>query len=648
MSWTGEVRVGRSICIVGAGPRGLSMLERLYANERHKPSAETLTVHIVDCHPPGAGAVWRTDQSRLLLMNTVAAQITVFTDFSSRISGPIEPGPTLYEWARELAERGSGDDGARAEARDLGPDSYPTRALYGRYLREMFCRVRDGAPAHCATVVHRSRAVALTGDDAQRVRLDDGAWLDGLDAVVLAQGHVGAEPTAEQRRTLSLARDHALRYVLPANPADVDLSGIEPGEPVLLRGLGLTFIDYLVLLTSGRGGTFQRAGAVLRYLPSGQEPRIAATSRRGVPYHARGENQKGLSRYVPRLFTNQVIDSLRERRRAGGRVRFAADVWPLIAREVESVYYTTLLREHGVRSADGFTDQYLSAPQDSIGALLNRWAVAPGDRWDWDRLAQPLAGARFTGRDQFRSWLLSYLDADVREARRGNVGSPVKAAVDVLRDLRNEIRLCVDHAGLDGWSHRDELDKWYTPLNAFLSIGPPASRIEQMRALIAAGVLQLAGPDARIRVDSAAPAFVAVSPSVPGPPMRARTLIEARLPEPDLRRASDPLLRYLLATAQVSRHRIPAEDGGAYETGGLAVTRRSGRLIDPAGRVHPRRYAYGVPTESVHWATAAGIRPGVDSVTLSDSDRIARAVLDLPPLPCPTTTAEPLTTGVPL
>jgi hypothetical protein len=37
-----------------------------------------------------------------------------------------------------------------------------------------------------------------------------------------------------------------------------------------------------------------------------------------------------------------------------------------------------------------------------------------------------------------------------------------------------------------------------------------------------------------------------------------------------------------------------------------------------------------VPTEAVHWVTAAGIRPGVDSVTLGDSDAIARAVLALP------------------
>ncbi|SKU40566.1 Uncharacterised protein [Mycobacteroides abscessus subsp. abscessus] len=59
----------------------------------------------------------------------------------------------------------------------------------------------------------------------------------------------------------------------------------------------------------------------------------------------------------------------------------------------------------------------------------------------------------------------------------------------------------------------------------------------------------------------------------------------------------------------------------------MAVTARPYRLIGADGRAHPRRFAYGVPTESVHWVTAAGIRPGVDSVTLGDADAIARAAL---------------------
>ncbi len=60
------------------------------------------------------------------------------------------------------------------------------------------------------------------------------------------------------------------------------------------------------------------------------------------------------------------------------------------------------------------------------------------------------------------------------------------------------------------------------------------------------------------------------------------------------------------------------------------MTERPYRLIDAHGVPHPRRFAYGVPTESVHWVTAAGIRPGVGSVTLEDSDAIAAAVLAVP------------------
>jgi uncharacterized NAD(P)/FAD-binding protein YdhS len=100
------------------------------------------------------------------------------------------------------------------------------------------------------------------------------------------------------------------------------------------------------------------------------------------------------------------------------------------------------------------------------------------------------------------------------------------------------------------------------------------------------------------------------------------TLIEARLPEPDLRRTADGLLARLLKTGQCRPHTV---DG--YVTGGLDVTQRPYRLINRQGRSHARRIAFGVPTEGVHWVTAAGARPGVDSVTLSDADAVARAVL---------------------
>ncbi|MFD9069055.1 FAD-binding protein, partial [Streptomyces lasiicapitis] len=239
----------------------------------------------------------------------------------------------------------------------------------------------------------------------------------------------------------------------------------------------------------------------------------------------------------------------------------------------------------------------------------------------------PHRDERFSGPGAFRTWLLGRLRQDVAEARAGNVEGPLKAALDVLRDLRNEIRQLVDHGGLHGDSHRDDLERWYTPLNAFLSIGPPARRIEEMTALIEAGVLTVIGPDVKVDTDSVSGAFTAHSPLVPGSRVRAEALIEARLPDITLRGTGDALLRRLLRTGQCAPHRIRTRNGGWYETQGLAVTTRPFRVLDAQGRPHPRRYAFGVPTESVHWVTAAGIRPGVNSITLTDSDAIARAVL---------------------
>ncbi|GAA4662269.1 FAD/NAD(P)-binding protein [Streptomyces chumphonensis] len=630
-----------SVALVGVGPRGLAVLERLCANARRRPPAEGVHLHLIDPWPAGAGAVWRTDQSRELLMNTVASQITAFTDPTVTMEGPVEPGPSLYAWVEELrlATPGSGreahDERTLAEARSLGPDDYPTRAFFGAYLRAMFTRIRDAAPDHVEITAHRCRAVELTGGDEetpeQTLRLENGLLIEGLDAVVLSQGHVAAEPGPAERLLGQRAERLGLHYLPPVNPADVDLDAVGPHETVLLRGLGLNFFDYMALLTSGRGGTFTRRDGELCYEPSGLEPLMYAASRRGIPYHARGENEKGPhGRYIPRLLTADRIARLRRRARDGERLYFGTDVWPLVAREVESVYYAALLaRRDRAADREAFTERYLAAAcETDRTAVLDAFGLPEEDRWDWDTLARPYTGRDFADRDAFHTWLIAHLQRDVRQARGGNVSDPVKAALDVLRDLRNEVRLAVDHGGLDGNSHRDELDGWYTPLNAFASIGPPAFRIEQMIALIRAGLLHVTGPGTEIQVDSDDPAFVLVSQRIPAPPVRARILIEARLPEPDLRRTADPLMRRLREDGRAVPFRIDGACGVRYETGGMTVTPRPSRLVDAQGRPHPRRFAHGVPTESVHWVTAAAARPGVDSVSLGDADAIARAVLD--------------------
>ncbi|WP_037685617.1 FAD/NAD(P)-binding protein [Streptomyces aureocirculatus] len=630
------------VCLIGAGPRGLAVLERICANAEEVAPGTEVTVHVVDPFPPGAGRVWRTTQPRRLLTNTVASQTTVFTDESVEMAGPLVRGPSLYEWARFLALGLEDEDGpdcpesVLAEARALTPDSYPTRAFCGYYLRWVFQRVRNTAPRQVTVVAHRTRAVALRDESpggTQWVRLENGIVLTALHAVVMAQGHLPLRSTTREARLSVFADRHGLRYIAPANPADVDLSGVRSDDRVALLGLGLNFFDYMALFTEGRGGTYRRREGKLVYVPSGLEPRLSAGSRRGLPFHARGENQKGPhGRHIPFLLTPKTLADLRARAETRGGLDFRAAIWPLVAKEVETVYYATLLTARGrAEEAERLRAAYPAAAAGGAEEerLLAAAGIGPGERWDWERLARPFDGLSFASPEEFKDWLLGHLRADVDAALAGNVDGPLKAALDVLRDVRNEVRLLVDHGGLAGASHRDDLDGWYTPLNAFLSIGPPARRIEEAVALIEAGILEVLGPDTTARAHAEEGVFVLESARVPGSRRAANVLVDARLPAVDLRTTADPLLTSLLERGRCRPHVLTGADGVRYETGGLAVSPRPFHLLDAGGVPHPRRFAYGVPTESVHWATAAGIRPGVNSVTLADADAMARGLLAL-------------------
>ena len=58
-----------AIAIVGAGPRGAGLLERIAASVPELlPRVGALDVHLIDPYPAGAGRIWRHEQSPLLAM----------------------------------------------------------------------------------------------------------------------------------------------------------------------------------------------------------------------------------------------------------------------------------------------------------------------------------------------------------------------------------------------------------------------------------------------------------------------------------------------------------------------------------------------------------------------------------------------------
>ncbi|GAA2721305.1 MULTISPECIES: FAD/NAD(P)-binding protein [Streptomyces] len=623
-----------TVVVVGTGPRGVSVLERLAVLLRDA-GTDPHPVHIyaVDAVEVGAGRVWRTDQDPWYTMNTVIGQVTMFSGEPDGGRPRPGAGPSLGQWLAAYAP-----DAADRPAPD--PDDFASRLDYGRYLRFVHRTITEELPAHVRLFSVRGRVTAVRpGPPGEyRVTLDDSRTLTA-HKVVLATGHPRNEPDDFDRTMQEFAAEHpGLAYIAGDSAADMDLaSAVPPGATVAVRGLGLSFYDVVLSLTVGRGGTFAREDdGRLRYVPGGREPRIVAGSRSGLPIPARGRSQKDPGYVHPALFlTKEAVAAARARRReatGSALLDFAEDLLPLLLKEVEHVYRTTYVRmRSGEEAAQEFARahaQLLHADEDT-SVLLKEAGLDDVPALDLWALARPFEGESFESPLQWRERLFDVLRRDVAEAALGTVDGPLKAALDALRDLRGIVRWAVDYGGLLPHSHRDAFLRDYVPVNALLSAGPPMVRTEQLMALMEAGVVEVAGPGTRFATDAATGRFVVGSPQVAGSERTAEVLIDARIPTPSLPRDTSPLMRQLLAEGVVREFVNTDEPSGTrFATGGVDVVEGSFRVRDGAGHVHPGLYALGIPTEHVRWFTQIGNgRPGVATDFMKVADTVARDVL---------------------
>ncbi|MCE7002460.1 FAD/NAD(P)-binding protein [Kibdelosporangium philippinense] len=617
----------KAIAIVGAGPRGIGLLERIAANVPELYGGR-LVVHLIDPFPPGPGRVWRFKQSPLLRMNSMPADVTMFTDDTVQCAGPIRPGPTLAEWvvgvrAGELAADVNPE--LLEELRSVTATTFPTRRLQSAYLDWFYAWVLDSLPDSVDVRVHEATVVDITGpaDDIQSV------WLSGrsepvlADVVVMTVGHLDADPSPEEAELADHAARHGLRYVPPAYTADLDLSGVAAGESVLLRGFGLAFVDLQVLLTEGRGGRFTPGpGDSLVYHPSGAEPLLYVGSRRGVPYHAKPAYPlQGNPAPLPKFFgPPEVADLLARPERLGLR----RDLWPLMAKEIGWGYYHELFAAHPDRvrlELAEFADRYAELDWDSeeMASLIEKAVPGAEDRLDFAALDRPLNGLRFIDRTALTHHVSRYIEADLARREDSEFSADLGAFLALL-SVFGQIAHLVTAAKLTPESQVGAVDGWWFGFFSYFASGPPGHRLRELLALIEAGVVRLVGPDMWVRADDGK--FVAGSPSVPGE-IVATTLVEARLPKPSVRRATDPLIRTLYERGELVEEIL--REGVQEHTTGRITTTVLGGLVDADGRSHARRYAFG-PHTSIR-SPGAFTRPQTNAVGFRQNDAVARAIL---------------------
>ncbi|MCL5226414.1 FAD/NAD(P)-binding protein [Pseudomonas nunensis] len=601
------------IAIIGSGPRGLSVLERLAALMLTQPPVRQVMVYLIDSAPMGTGRIWRTDQPRHYVMNTVAEEVSSF-------SGPLDDGPLRPGAGPSLAQWWSAVDPAYP-----GPNSYAPRAVHGEYMQFVLSTIEASFKSNIS--LHRigGRVVDLLNTTQTRVlELDNGQSLE-VDKVVIATGHPTPELTGWEKELQQFAsQTQGLAFIRGDSAADMPLSLIESHHHVGIVGLGLAFHDIVAALTVGRGGRFSVVNGVTSYIPSNLEPKLFAGSRSGMLIPARGRNQKGPNfQYQPMCITREKIDALQKR----GDIDFSTEVLPLLLIEINIVYFATAIRiQKGAAAELQFKSCVAQLPSLSLQALADeaaRFGVSELAVLDLNRLARPFQSEHFSNPADFAQALDRVLLEDLHNAREGNVDNPLKAALDTIRDTRALIRSVVDFGRLTPRTHRMDFLQEYAPTSLFLTAGPPLYRTEQIRALIAAGVLTLVGPETIYSTDIEQQKLTIESPRVKNSRHLLDVVIDGRIPSPDLLRDPSILTRNLVRRGYWNNYINQGADE-EFVTGGVSVTPAPYHPVNQHGQPMQDLYVLGLPSEHTRWFMQAGSsRPGFWTDFAQDAHHVA-------------------------
>ena len=613
-----------NIVLVGAGPRNLSLVERLMAHA--KSTTEPVDITLYDPFPIG-GRVWNPDQDPTFLMNTVTQQLTLFTDPSvPNHASTALYGPNFYElsvtFGKEYVKMHDFKNEAYFldELTRINPNRFTSRALFGVYGQWFFEHLGAHVPANVTLSYERRSVTDVVKQDNQYTVTIDGTDTIIADQVVMALGHVDNSLNDEEQAFADAAAGNAnMLYVAPTHPSEADLDAVPAREKVVLRGLGLSFFDYIAKLTISRGGRFARDNnGVMYYLPSGKEPHMIAGSRKGLPMHARGVNQKVAAEgYQPLFFTSENLDKLAEK--SNGQVTYD-EFFTLLRKELEYKHYQNTINDFGVTwpfNAAEFMDAL--AASDDLNETARKYGISEEYIMDWDRILNPVDDV--PAEVEYSDFMMNYLTWDINDANQGNNDAPYAGAFDMLRDVRGIIRHYLDAGYLSSDEYAKFLSK-FNPFNSLISVGPPVLRVEQMRALIEAGVLEVAGPGLAVSVRD--DHYVATDNR--GNTWTVNNLVEARLFPVSLAASTNPLVANLRDRGLLSAAEYTKADGSTYVVGGTRMNKEDLTVIDANDNEVDGLFIWGVPTEGWSWFTTFAPRSGVNDKNLRDAENIARRI----------------------
>lgn len=253
----------KTIAIIGLGPRGTSLLERLLTNIIKNRLMGKVKILLFDknkskgygCHSPKI--------SNYLLVNTISDQITMYFGSEMEKFGIINNGQSFYEWNKLSDKNGKKTD-------------YLSRVKLSEYL-EFF---------------YTEQINRMIENNIEFEVIDK----EVVDIIYGNSIAIKIKNNVEYQVTFAITSlGHQNNNIINENNCDrlINTSFLKKlnKKSVAIQGLGLTAFDVISELTEGKDGRFKRdENNKLVYLPSGKEPKIYLYSRSGLFLSSRAYN----------------------------------------------------------------------------------------------------------------------------------------------------------------------------------------------------------------------------------------------------------------------------------------------------------------------------------------------------------------------
>lgn len=575
----GEQKTIRKVAIIGGGPKGIYGFERLTAWLKIHPPSEKTEIHIYNRSDSfGAGENYRTEQPSWLLMNNPVGEINMWGKEKPR---PVVPQPLSFpEWLYHTA------------GKHLSHYDYTSRAMAGRYLSNGFDLIGSNLPENVegkyiagevVDMYRDSGKYALSLKMAGNENRNDPS--DRYDHVLLATGHPKHKKTNQALAFQSFTDEHEQAGYIPfIYPAETVFSKLPPNCSIGIKGMGLTFVDAVLALTEGKGGTFtgdEKSGNHL-YIPSGDEPKVIYPfSRSGLPMIPRKSVPNENNDLI--FFTRAALQKFE----SGKKLNFEQQIWPLLRQDMIYAFYDTAMKiagfPVGLSGCENFKDV-----EQVIAQYHKKFPTQT--RFNTERFLDPHEDK--TPHQCIKALYHHYL----QEARKGELKSPLAAVSAVWRKASPLFCEVYSFGGLTPDSQRCFDDSTRGKLNR-VTFGPPVKSAEKLYALMEFGILNfdtVGNPD--LILDENNGLFVLESRS-DGTRYPVQYLVDARIPKVSLADDPGPLFRNLLNRGLISLYENRSS-GKAYQPGAVNITRQ-GFVIDKNGTVNRDIAVTGTPTEGI-------------------------------------------------